>query len=71
MFDIFLGLLDAEKNKTSVVLIHRLLNGSRWMNSHATKTLDGFFEIRVEEGYGARWSMDGSKVSSIHLILSH
>lgn len=31
------------------------------MNVHLTQPYGPVFEIRVHEGYGARWSQDGSK----------
>ncbi|CAA6660300.1 unnamed protein product [Spirodela intermedia] len=52
---------DTDKNQFSLSVIDRLLNGCSWMNTHATQSLEHVFEIRVEEGYGARWSRDGSK----------
>jgi len=32
------------------------------MNVHLTQPYGPVFEIRVHEGYGARWSQDGAKV---------
>ncbi|MQL86960.1 hypothetical protein Taro_019490, partial [Colocasia esculenta] len=53
--------LHSSKNQLALEVINRLLTCSCWMNIHAIQPYDYCFEIRVDEGYGARWSRDGSK----------
>ncbi|KAJ6800530.1 uncharacterized protein M6B38_200910 [Iris pallida] len=49
------------KNSRALEVVNRLLNQCCWMNAHMLQPNEGVFEIRVREGYGARWSLDGSK----------
>ncbi|XP_020584465.1 uncharacterized protein LOC110027395 isoform X4 [Phalaenopsis equestris] len=52
---------DSEKNRLALEIVRRLLNECCWMNVYDIPTHGRVFEIRVHEGYGARWSHDGSK----------
>ncbi|KAJ3671525.1 hypothetical protein LUZ60_007604 [Juncus effusus] len=52
---------DLKKNKLALDVINRLLNNCCFMNIHFIQPYNSVFEIRVAEGYGARWSSDGSK----------
>lgn len=52
---------DSNKNKLTSEAIGSLLRDCCWMNVHLTQPYGPVFEIRVHEGYGARWSQDGSK----------
>ncbi|KAG6472419.1 hypothetical protein ZIOFF_069881 [Zingiber officinale] len=52
---------DSNKNKLALAVLHRLLNDCCWMNIHLIQPYGCVFEIRVPEGFGARWSHDGSK----------
>ncbi|XP_047091639.1 uncharacterized protein LOC124703474 isoform X1 [Lolium rigidum] len=52
---------DPHKNQISSEVIDRLLHECCWINVHLTQPYGPVFEIRVREGYGARWSHDGSK----------
>ncbi|CAO2146241.1 unnamed protein product [Urochloa humidicola] len=52
---------DSSKNKLASEAIDSLLRDCCWMNVHLTQPYGPVFEIRVHEGYGARWSQDGSK----------
>lgn len=47
-------------------VISRLIASSRWLNIHIVPQLGAVFEIRVTDGYGARWSKDGTKVYLYH-----
>lgn len=49
-------------------MIHRLLNDCCWMNIHLIQPYGCVFEMRVPEGFGARWSHDGSKVFLFSLL---
>lgn len=49
------------KNSHAMEVVNCLLNQCCWMNAHMLQPNEGVFEIRVREGYGARWSLDGSK----------
>nr|XP_019703481.1 uncharacterized protein LOC105038613 isoform X1 [Elaeis guineensis] len=52
---------DSKKNMRALEVINRLLINCCWMNVHLIQPYDCVFEIRVREGYGARWSKYGSK----------
>ncbi|KAJ0977077.1 hypothetical protein J5N97_012551 [Dioscorea zingiberensis] len=52
---------DSDKNRLASDVINRLLSNCSWMNVHLIKPYECVFEIRVPEGYGARWSQDGLK----------
>uniref|UniRef100_A0A0E0R6R0 ASCH domain-containing protein n=1 Tax=Oryza rufipogon TaxID=4529 RepID=A0A0E0R6R0_ORYRU len=49
------------KNQLASEIIDHLLRECCWMNIHLTQPYGPVYEIRVHEGYGARWSQDGSK----------
>ncbi|KAK8970613.1 hypothetical protein KSP40_PGU014839 [Platanthera guangdongensis] len=55
---------DPEKNKRALEIINYLLNECCWMNMYKIHSHGCVFEIRAHEGYGARWSHDGTKVSN-------
>ncbi|XP_078150036.1 uncharacterized protein LOC144545308 isoform X2 [Carex rostrata] len=52
---------DSNKNQLASEVINRLLEDCCWMNIHLIQPYGPVFEIRVREGYGARWSHNGSK----------
>ncbi|ONI29463.1 hypothetical protein PRUPE_1G199500 [Prunus persica] len=52
---------DSNKNRLALDVITRLMTHCCWLNVHSVQPHDVVFEIRVAEGYGARWSEDGSK----------
>ncbi|KAF3330905.1 hypothetical protein FCM35_KLT04259 [Carex littledalei] len=52
---------DSNKNQLASEVINRLLEDCCWMNIHLIQPYGPVFEIRVHEGYGARWSHNGSK----------
>ncbi|XP_057807676.1 uncharacterized protein LOC131022230 isoform X2 [Salvia miltiorrhiza] len=52
---------DKEKNRHAVETISRLLAHCSWMNMHIVRPHGSVFEIRNDDGYGARWSVDGTK----------
>ncbi|XP_011091624.1 uncharacterized protein LOC105172005 isoform X1 [Sesamum indicum] len=52
---------DSEKNKHAMDVIIRLLTQCSWMNMHIVPPHGIVFEIRNDDGYGARWSGDGTK----------
>lgn len=51
---------ESEKNKLAKSTLQRLMINAVWMNVHLAPL--SLFEIRVIEGYGARWKADGSQV---------
>lgn len=53
---------DSVKNKLAVDVINHLITHCCWLNMHIVPPHDVVFEIRVSDGYGARWSEDGTKV---------
>ncbi|XP_049411975.1 uncharacterized protein LOC125874970 isoform X2 [Solanum stenotomum] len=52
---------DSDKNRNALDVIRNLITRSCWMNVHIVPPHGVVFEIRVVNGYGARWSKDGSK----------
>lgn len=54
--------LDSNKNRLAVDVINKLIAHCCWMNIHTVPPHGVVFEIRVADGYGARWSEDGCKV---------
>ncbi|CAL8992769.1 unnamed protein product [Prunus brigantina] len=52
---------DSNKNRLALDVISRLMTHCCWLNVHSVQPHGAVFEIRVAEGYGARWSEDGSK----------
>ncbi|XP_019457183.1 PREDICTED: uncharacterized protein LOC109357651 isoform X2 [Lupinus angustifolius] len=53
---------DSNKNRLAMNVINYLIGHCCWMNLHAVSPHGVVFEIRVADGYGARWTEDGSKV---------
>lgn len=53
---------DSNKNVLALKVISHIITHCCWMNIHLVQPHDCVLEIRVAEGYGARWSRDGSKV---------
>ncbi|XP_010526232.1 PREDICTED: uncharacterized protein LOC104803837 isoform X3 [Tarenaya hassleriana] len=61
--DRFWGILhgsDSDKNRQAADILSRLVVDCCWMNIHVVQPHGQVFEIRVAEGYGARWSRDGT-----------
>ncbi|KHG27424.1 Lysine-specific demethylase 5C [Gossypium arboreum] len=54
---------DSNKNKLAMGVIVDLIINSCWLNMYTFQPHGDVFEIRVAEGYGARWSKDGYKVN--------
>ncbi|KAH6770337.1 hypothetical protein C2S52_015140 [Perilla frutescens var. hirtella] len=52
---------DTEKNRHATNVINHLLANYSWMNMHIVRPHGTIFEIRNDDGYGARWSVDGTK----------
>ncbi|XP_062197837.1 uncharacterized protein LOC133900656 isoform X2 [Phragmites australis] len=52
---------DSSKNQLASEAIDCLLRECCWINVHLIQSYGPVFEIRAHEGYGARWSQDGSK----------
>jgi len=51
---------EKQKNATANVVLQRFLQQAAWINLHSLPPHGLLvYEIRVEEGYGARWSADG------------
>ncbi|KAK9200883.1 hypothetical protein WN944_016082 [Citrus x changshan-huyou] len=53
---------DSNKNRLAMDVIGPLIAYCCWLNVHIVQPHGIVFEIRVADGYGARWSEDGSKV---------
>ncbi|XP_063939246.1 uncharacterized protein LOC108200036 isoform X3 [Daucus carota subsp. sativus] len=52
---------DSAKNLLALDVIRKLLANCCWLNLHIVPPHGVVFEIRVADGYGARWSEDGTK----------
>ncbi|XP_023548571.1 uncharacterized protein LOC111807196 isoform X3 [Cucurbita pepo subsp. pepo] len=52
---------DSDKNRLAMNTIVHLIAHSCWLNIHMVAPHGIVFEIRIAEGYGARWSNDGNK----------
>ncbi|MCO5599402.1 hypothetical protein L7F22_053505 [Adiantum nelumboides] len=52
---------DETKNELALNNIAYLIQHACWLNVYHMPSNLVVFEIRVEEGYGARWSADGTK----------
>ncbi|TYJ46089.1 hypothetical protein E1A91_A02G098000v1 [Gossypium mustelinum] len=52
---------DSNKKKLAMGVIVDLIINSCWLNMYTFQPHGDVFEIRVAEGYGARWSKDGYK----------
>ncbi|CAK8535972.1 unnamed protein product [Lathyrus sativus] len=52
---------DSNKNRLAMDVINNLIAHCCWMNIHIVPPHGVVFEIRVADGYGARWNEDGSK----------
>ncbi|CAN8318228.1 unnamed protein product [Cochlearia groenlandica] len=52
---------DSDKNRLAMDIINRFISHCCWMNIHIVPPHGEVFEIRVAQGYGARWSRDGTK----------
>lgn len=56
---------DSDKNRLSLDVISCLLTHCTWLNIHIVPPHGIVLEIRIAEGYGARWSGDGTKVYNV------
>ena len=54
---------EAEKNAAAMNVLRRILSEAVWMNCHVLPHDVFVFEVRVREGYGARWAMVGNRAS--------
>ncbi|KAK8548109.1 hypothetical protein V6N12_061030 [Hibiscus sabdariffa] len=52
---------NSNKNDLAMGVILNLITNSCWLNVYTVQPHGDVFEIRVAEGYGARWSKDGTK----------
>lgn len=52
---------NSDKNKHAMDIINSFIGQCCWMNIHIVPPHGEVFEIRVAQGYGARWSPDGTK----------
>ncbi|KAL2920910.1 maturase K [Bienertia sinuspersici] len=52
---------DSMKNQRAIDVITRIISHCQWLNVHIVKPHYAVFEVRIPEGYGARWSADGTK----------
>jgi len=52
---------EADKNMHACNILYKLLNDVAWVNSHLLPHNVKIFEIRCSQGYGARWSVNGTE----------
>ncbi|THG02278.1 hypothetical protein TEA_012249 [Camellia sinensis var. sinensis] len=57
---------DSNKNKLAKDAISHLIAHCCWQNLHIVPPHGVVYEIRIADGYGARWSEDGTKDSLSH-----
>ncbi|XP_044499980.1 uncharacterized protein LOC123221253 [Mangifera indica] len=60
---------DSDKNRFAMDVIYRLIAHCCWLNVHIVQPQGIVFEIRVADGYGARWSKDGTKQKAHPLLI--
>lgn len=53
---------DSVKNRLAMEVITRIIGHCQWLNVHVVQPHGAVLEIRIPQGYGARWSADGTKV---------
>lgn len=49
------------KNMVALNIINHLIDHCCWLNVHIVPPHGPVFEIRVHDGYGARWSLNSTK----------
>ncbi|KAK4566588.1 hypothetical protein RGQ29_002741 [Quercus rubra] len=54
---------DYDKNRLAMDVVCHIIEHCGWLNVHIVPPHGAVFEIRVADGYGARWSKDGCKKS--------
>ncbi|RDY03807.1 hypothetical protein CR513_12563, partial [Mucuna pruriens] len=59
---------DSNKNRLAMDVINRLIAHCCWLNVHTVPPHGVIFEIRVADGYGARWTEDGSKSPTCKMV---
>ncbi|KAK7261643.1 hypothetical protein RIF29_27959 [Crotalaria pallida] len=59
---------DSNKNRLAMNAINHLIEHCCWMNLHAVSPHGIVFEIRVADGYGARWTEDGTKSPTCKMV---
>ncbi|CAM8908360.1 unnamed protein product [Rhodiola kirilowii] len=52
---------DSNKNQHALEVLNKLLAHCCWLNIHVVPPHEEVFEIRVADGYGARWTKDGNQ----------
>ncbi|CAM8901153.1 unnamed protein product [Rhodiola kirilowii] len=52
---------DSNKNQQALEVLNKLLAHCCWLNIHVVPPHEEVFEIRVADGYGARWTKDGNQ----------
>lgn len=63
-----------EKNAWAEQCVRRILTGAVWVNFHQLPHEEAVLEVRLAEGYGARWSADGGSFRGFlepHVIGGH
>ncbi|KAH9783460.1 ASCH domain-containing protein [Citrus sinensis] len=60
---------DSNKNRLAMDVIGPLIAYCCWLNVHIVQPHGIVFEIRVADGYGARWSEDGSKIVQLCAVV--
>ncbi|GJU14614.1 putative ASCH domain, PUA-like superfamily protein [Tanacetum coccineum] len=53
---------ESQKNILALKVISHLISHCCWLNVHVVPPHGAVFEIRVQDGYGARWSLNTTKV---------
>ncbi|XP_050255763.1 uncharacterized protein LOC126701599 isoform X4 [Quercus robur] len=60
---------DYDKNGLAMDVVCHIIEHCGWLNVHIVPPHGAVFEIRVADGYGARWSKDGCKFPGLSSFL--
>lgn len=62
-FPLASSLTESAKNQLALKMVCVMIEQAIWLNVHSVPI--PVFEIRVQDGYGARWSADGRQVNFV------
>ncbi|XP_050255762.1 uncharacterized protein LOC126701599 isoform X3 [Quercus robur] len=68
-YQMSIHILDYDKNGLAMDVVCHIIEHCGWLNVHIVPPHGAVFEIRVADGYGARWSKDGCKFPGLSSFL--
>uniref|UniRef100_A0A7N2MSZ8 ASCH domain-containing protein n=1 Tax=Quercus lobata TaxID=97700 RepID=A0A7N2MSZ8_QUELO len=68
-YQMSIHILDYDKNGLAMDVVCHVIEHCGWLNVHIVPPHGAVFEIRVADGYGARWSKDGCKFPGLSSFL--